>query len=171
MIVEGSKILTREPDSEFVHWLKRFGRELNVNLRVRWNPQRQRWVIDQQNKDNGLWFCALVWETDDGSYADLNRDLALRLQLNAWKYTQLIISPHDYILNREREAEAKFEQDDRFATDEAIYGLMQNKKLLRDVSDKIAEKTEKLIKAKVINRPEEKSLDSEIVTEYKQETN
>lgn len=94
----------RQPDSEFVDWLNRFDPE----LRVRWNPQRHRWVIDERNRKTGHWQCILVWEDDKHQELPLNHDLAFRLQLMRHKYNQLIVSPDDYI--RELQANADFQQ-------------------------------------------------------------
>lgn len=129
--VDGGNI---EPDSDFTEWLKGHARSVGVEMRVRFNPQRKRWVIDERNKQTRMWQCILVWETDDGRYLDLNRDLALRLQLNAWKYKQLIISPSEYLSRIQRQADAQMENQQKFAEEEAAYVLMQNPKAINQIS-------------------------------------
>lgn len=126
---------TREPEAEFVYWLDRFGRSIGAALRCRFNPQRKRWVVDERNRENGLWQCILVWETDDGKYLDLNRELALRLELNAWKYNQMIISPKDYLLDLQRRADNQLGEINRSAEDETVYAMKQDKAGIRKIMD------------------------------------
>ena len=91
----------READSEFKAWLKQF----DSKLRARWNPQRQRWVIDEQNRSHGHWQCILVWEDEDGGFLDIGRDLCLRLELMRGKYQRMIVSPDDYFDELESRAD------------------------------------------------------------------
>lgn len=121
----------REPDSEFVRWLRHF----DPNLRVRFNPQRQRWVIDERNYETKLWQCILVWETDDGAYLDLNRDLALRLQLMRSKYQKLIVSPVDYVRDLERKSSLMHKQELQHVEDETFHQMMDDRKFLRAVME------------------------------------
>lgn len=139
MTLEDSKTMHREPDSEFVSWLNRFANSVGARLRCRWNPQRGRWVIDEANKETGLWQCILTWETENGMYADLNRDLAVRLELNAYKYNQLIQSPKDYFLALNTQAERQQNAAENYAFEETIYSMMQDKKGVREFHESILE--------------------------------
>lgn len=111
-----------EPDSAFVAWLHRF----DPDLRVRWNPSRQRWVIDERNQQTRLWQCILVWEADDGAFAPLNRDLVLRLELMRAKYQQMIVSPQQYITELVHQAETQRERMERSAADDRRHMIVDD---------------------------------------------
>lgn len=106
---------TREPDSDFVHWLRWFDPE----LRVLWNPQLRRWCIDELNKETKLWQRILIWQSDEKEALPLSRDLALRLQLMRTKYSALVqLGSDDYLnglqdkcdfLNQERVEHARMD--------------------------------------------------------------
>lgn len=156
----GDQSIVREPDSDFVHWLNNFSRSVGTKLRCRFNPQRKRWVIDERNSQNGLWQNILVWETDDGQYLDLNRDLAVRLQLNAWKYKQLIVSPNDYIRELVEKNDAQIAHREAHVLDETIYAMKQDKAAVRQLHEafQLAEIQKEKEQWRFVNRDKKLSL-------------
>lgn len=118
----------REPDSDFVHWLRWF----DPDLRVRWNPQRQRWIIDEKNRQTKLWSTILTWEDDDGNMLPLNRDLALRLQLMRTKYNDILrVGLDDYLGDLNSRADFLKEQAVDHASMDAKHFIVDNHKLLK----------------------------------------
>lgn len=122
-----------EPDTDFVIWLKHF----DPNLRIRFNPQLHRWVVDEKNLENGVWTRKLVWETDDGKFREIDRDLALRLQLMNLNYKKLIkVGTMDYLRDRFNEADLMKRQLINHERSENKYFWKQEKRLIRDAIQK-----------------------------------
>jgi len=115
----------RQPDAEFVLWLKNFDPE----LRCRWNPQLKRWVIDERNRETRQFQCILVWQTDKGDELPLSRDLCVRLELMRAKYKQmLIVSPSQYL----RELQDK--ADRQWAESQAHAGMERRGLIAEDIN-------------------------------------
>lgn len=111
-----------QPESGFVDWLAWF----DPALRCRWNPSKHRWVIDEKNRETGVYQTITTWEDNEGKYLDLSPDLCRRLEIMRGNYKKMILSPADYIREKQEQATKKWEQELNTVRDDSRHNIVEN---------------------------------------------